>query len=257
MRVAFQRSRAANSKGGDDENDACCALGHEGDRKSGPEEIPTVEFAVLNRSEAAERDAAPKGEQHVHFADTADVKKAEGAEEDEGAEPGGECVLSAISHPCRRATIATPESAEPARAQNSVMPKSLKKTAVIQSIKRRLFEPGLIVPMGDERLRGEHLARDLGVDALVPVGEWLVAEQSAGARCRREGWPAAWRRLARLRLRGSGDCRIGLCGALLFMNRRRRLASGMVLALGVAFEIGAVEVDLAQIAGAVALCLDR
>ena len=39
-----------------------------------------------------------------------------------------------ISHPCRRATIATPESAEPARAQNSLMPKSLKKAAVIQSI---------------------------------------------------------------------------------------------------------------------------
>ena len=38
------------------------------------------------------------------------------------------------SHPCRRATIATPESAEPARAQNSVTPNSLKKAAVIQSI---------------------------------------------------------------------------------------------------------------------------
>ena len=44
-----------------------------------------LESAILNRREAAERDAAAQREQHVHLADTADVKKTEGAEEDEGA----------------------------------------------------------------------------------------------------------------------------------------------------------------------------
>ena len=41
----------------------------------------------------------------------------------------------------------------------------------------RFFEPGLEVPVRDEPAGLEHLAGDLGVDAFVPVGETVVAEE--------------------------------------------------------------------------------
>jgi len=41
----------------------------------------------------------------------------------------------------------------------------------------RFFEPGLEVPVGDEPAGLEHLAGDLRVDAFVPVGETVVAQE--------------------------------------------------------------------------------
>ena len=41
----------------------------------------------------------------------------------------------------------------------------------------RLFEPGLEMPVGHDPGASQKLARDLGVDAFVPVGERLMAKQ--------------------------------------------------------------------------------
>jgi len=80
--LCFPAFDSGEDKGSEDENDAGCALGHEGDGEPDPKKIPTVEFVVLNCGKAAERDTTAKGEQHVHLAHPADMQKAEGAEED-------------------------------------------------------------------------------------------------------------------------------------------------------------------------------
>ena len=70
-----------------------------------------------------------------------------------------------------------PESAEVRRAVNSETPKSLKERAVSQSSSGGFSSQGWVFQWGMSQEPGEHGAGDAGVDAFVPVGEAVVAEE--------------------------------------------------------------------------------
>ncbi len=76
----------------EEEGSAGGGLAHEGDGKAGPIEVPAVgggRFAE-EVGEADDGKEGAEGEERVGFPDAGDVEEAEGREEDEGGEPGGQ-----------------------------------------------------------------------------------------------------------------------------------------------------------------------
>jgi hypothetical protein len=166
---------------GEGEGDAGGSLGHEGDGEAGEEEIPGVvrlgRGVASEFGEADEGEGAAEGEEDVHFSDAGGVQEAEGAEEEDRAEPGGDGV-AAEREPgvddadegdrgeCRDEAGGELGYAEESEAEGGE-----------PELEGRLFKPRLGVPVGYKPGAGEHGARDAGVDAFIPVGEAVVAEQ--------------------------------------------------------------------------------
>ena len=158
------------------EGDACGSLGHEGDGEAGEEEVPGA-GRVRELGEADEGEGAAEGEEDVHFADAGGVEEAEGGEEEEGAEPGGE-LIAAEGEPAVDEADKGDAGERGGEARGELGDaEELEGERSEPELERWLFEPGLGVPVGDEPGAGEHGAGDAGVDAFVPVGEAVVAEE--------------------------------------------------------------------------------
>jgi hypothetical protein len=127
--------------------------------------------------EADEGEAGAEGEKGVGFADSGDVEKSEGGEEDEGAEPGGKAVATK-SEPAVKEGDEGDAGERGAEAGGELGDtEELVEESGDPEGERRLFEPGLKIPMQDQPAGRKNFAGDLGIDAFVPVGEAVVAEE--------------------------------------------------------------------------------
>ena len=171
---------------GDEDGSAGGALAHQGDGEAGPVEVPAgVGGAVAGQEEvgeAEEGEEGAEGEQGVGFADAGYVEKAEGGEKDDGGEPSGEDVAGAEepSVECGDEGDGGEGGAEAGGELGDA--EELEEEGGDPVGEGRLVDPDEGVPVGDEpsyeiKRPRQHLARDLGVDAFVPVGETVVAEQ--------------------------------------------------------------------------------
>ncbi len=159
------------------EGDAGGALGHQRDGEAQPEEPDAMAVVEVEFGETDESGAETEGEEGVHLADAGDVEEAEGGKQDDGAKPRSETAV-AQSEPAVEKTNecdAGESGAEPRGELRDA--EETEKDGSDPEHERRLFEPGLEIPVGDKKAGGEHLSGDLGVDAFVPVGEAVVAEQ--------------------------------------------------------------------------------
>jgi hypothetical protein len=203
--------------GGEEEGDAGGAFGHERDGETDPEEIPgeVEDLVQVEFGEADEGEGDAEGEEDVHFSDACDVEEAGGGEEDEGGEPGGEAGVTKGEPEVEQAAEGDAGERGAEASGELEYAEELEEEGGDPEHEGRLFEPGLEVPMGDEEAVAEHFAGDLGVDAFVPVGEAVVAEEGeedyggekdskgAGEGCLAERAGAG--EFGGLRFRGHGD----------------------------------------------------
>lgn len=166
---------------------ACGAFCHGCYCKSCPEEVPAGRLGGGDALEPKDGDEAAEGEEDVGFADTRGVKEAEGGEEHQGTEPGGE-----LSAGVEQPAVPEADDGDSGERRGGAGPECADTEETEEKggdpeQEGWFLEPGLEVPVGDEPAQSEHLAGDLGVDAFVPVGERLVPEQREQDGTREEG----------------------------------------------------------------------
>lgn len=162
---------------GENENDAGCAFGHERDGEAEPEEKPAAAIKLLHAHESENSDEFAEREQRVHLPGAADVEKAEGAEQDDAADPG-----SAEAVAAREPAMQKRDGGDAGERGAGTCPElrdaeETKEARGDPEHQRRFFEPGLEVPERHQQAVVEHLACGFGVDAFVPHGERAMAEQ--------------------------------------------------------------------------------
>jgi hypothetical protein len=132
--------------------------------------------------EAEEGEKGAEGEEGVGLSDAGDVEEAEGGEEDDGGEPGGEASVGSRQPGVEEGDEGDGGERGAEAGGELGDAEELEEEGGDPVGEGRLVDPDEGVPVGDEpsceiKLPGQHLAGDLGVDAFVPVGEAVVAEE--------------------------------------------------------------------------------
>ena len=110
------------------------------------------------------------------------MEEAEGGEQDEGGEPGGKGVACTKKPVMEEGDDGDGGEGRAEAGGELGDAEELEEEGGDPVGEGRLVDPDLGVPVGDEpgceiKRPGQHLAGDLGVDAFVPVGEAVVAEE--------------------------------------------------------------------------------
>ena len=169
---------------GEEDGSAGGGLAHESDGEAGPVEVPAGggRRRLAEVGEADEGEEGAEGEEGVGFADAGYVEEAEGGEKNDRGEPGGEGVARAEEPVVEEGDDGDGGEGGAEAGGELGYAEELEEEGGDPVGEGRLVDPDEGVPVGDEpgceiERPGQHLAGDLGVDAFVPVGEAVVAEE--------------------------------------------------------------------------------